>query len=231
MIDKAAPRAAATIVLLRPAEPGNFEVLLTRRPELMPFLGGMYCFPGGTVRPSDYADFILGRCRGMTPERARTIIGAHTAPRQALGFWVAALRELFEEVGVLLAVDAQGAPAAAADSAEKNRAVAGGVLQFEELLHREDLYFDLTCLRYFSHWQTPSQQPMRFDARFFLATLPRNQSPLERSSEVAEIVWLTPDEALRRQAAGELPMIFPTFASLRTLANFDTIDTVMRQFA
>jgi 8-oxo-dGTP pyrophosphatase MutT (NUDIX family) len=231
VIDKAAPRAAATVVLLRPAEPDSFEILLTRRPDRMLFLGGMYCFPGGTVRPSDCADAILERCRGVTPERARKVIGAHAAPRQALGFWVAALRELFEEVGVLLAIDAGGAPAGVAGLAEKHRALTGGALRFDDVLQRGNLYGDLGCLCYFSHWQTPSENPTRFDTRFFVTTLPRNQSPLENSSEVAEIVWLTADEALRRQAAGELPMIFPTFASLRTLANFETIESVMREFA
>ena len=107
--EKAKPRQAATVVLAaRCAEPKGFEVFLTRRPDGMPFLGGMYCFPGGAVTKEDSAPRMIERCRGRTADQARKIAGAQFSPRQALGFWIAAVRELFEEVGVLLAVDASG---------------------------------------------------------------------------------------------------------------------------
>ena len=106
MIQK--PRLAATVILLRAAEPRGFEVFLTRRPEGMAFLGGMYCFPGGTLRTEDFSDAMLSRCAGMTPDQAQKIIGAEFAPRQALGLWIAAIRELFEEAGILLAVNGAG---------------------------------------------------------------------------------------------------------------------------
>ena len=109
MNGQARPRQAATVILLRRIEPKGFEVFLTRRPEGMPFLGGMYCFPGGAVIREDYAPRMIERCRGLDAARVRATFGAQVSPRQARGFWIAAVRELFEETGVLLAVTASGA--------------------------------------------------------------------------------------------------------------------------
>jgi 8-oxo-dGTP pyrophosphatase MutT (NUDIX family) len=103
MSEASIPKEAATVILLRPAQPRGFEVLLTRRSATMAFLGGMYCFPGGTLRAEDCADAMLCRAQGLTPNQARDIVGAHFPPRKALGLWLAAIRELFEEVGILLA--------------------------------------------------------------------------------------------------------------------------------
>jgi 8-oxo-dGTP pyrophosphatase MutT (NUDIX family) len=228
--DKAKPRQAATVILLREAEPKGFEVFLTRHPEGMPFLGGMYCFPGGAVTTEDCAPRMLERCRGLAAEQARKIAGAHFSPRQALGFWVAAVRELFEEVGVLLTVNASGAPTLPGGISEKHCAVVNQSSSFLSVLEREDLYCDLSNLVYFSHWQTPAQNPLRFDTRFFIAALPQHQRPLATSEEVTHSIWLTPDLAMQRYRRGELPMIFPTFASLRTLADFETVASVMKEF-
>ena len=233
MSEKAKPRQAATVVLLRAAQPKGFEVFLTRRPDGMPFLGGMYCFPGGTVTKEDSAPRMIERCRGRRVEQARKIAGAQFSPRLALGLWVAAVRELFEEVGVLLAVDAYGKrvdKGNASRIAEWHRAVLDKSLSFVSLLESEKLYCDLAGLAYLAHWQTPAQTPLLFDARFFVAALPHDQTPLATSAEVAHSVWLTPELAMQRYARGELPMIFPTFTSLRTLADFDSLEAVMKEF-
>ncbi|HKY06683.1 MAG TPA: hypothetical protein VJQ55_00500, partial [Candidatus Binatia bacterium] len=85
-------------------------------------------------------------------------------------------------------------------------------------------------LAYLSHWQTPAETPLRFDTRFFLTVLPEGQRPLEMSEEVTHSLWLTPESAMQRYERGELPMIFPTYVSLRTLADFDRVDSVMKEF-
>ncbi len=103
-------------------------------------------------------------------------------------------------------------------------------LSFHSLLVKQELFCDLASLAYFSQWQTPSHVPMRFDTRFFLAALPDDQSPLPTSPEVAHSLWLTPDHALQLFTKNELPMIFPTFAALRTLADFDSLDRVWKEF-
>jgi 8-oxo-dGTP pyrophosphatase MutT (NUDIX family) len=228
--EKVKPRQAATVILLRETEPKGFEVFLTRRPDGMPFLGGMYCFPGGAVTQEDCAPRMIERCRGLAPEQARKIAGAQFSPRQALGFWVAAVRELFEEVGILLTVNSSGVAILPGEVCEKHRAIIDKSSSFVSLLQNEDLYCGLSSLAYFSHWQTPAQNPMRFDTRFFIAALPQYQTPLEISEEVTHSIWLTPDLAMQRYGRGELPMIFPTFTSLRTLADFETVQSLMKEF-
>jgi 8-oxo-dGTP pyrophosphatase MutT (NUDIX family) len=227
-------KRAATVILLRRAEAKGFEVLLTQRPETMLFLGGMYCYPGGAVRKEDSTARMIDRCFGLTPAQARKIINAQLSPGEAIGPWVGAVRELFEETGVLLAVEESGSPfildsARAARLAQKHAALLNKSLDFLSVLESEKLYCDLGSLVYFSHWETPAQA-IRFDTRFFLAALPDNQTPFFASEEVTHSVWLTPDGALKLFERGELPMIFPTFASLRTLADYETLESVLKDF-
>jgi 8-oxo-dGTP pyrophosphatase MutT (NUDIX family) len=223
---------AASIVLLRPAQPRGFEVFLRRRSDAMLFLGGTYCFPGGALRREDYSDAMLKRSAGLTAEQAQKIIGAEVAPRQALGLWIAALRELFEEVGILIAIN-EARERLIIESCARTRlakmqaALLANSLTFEYCLQTENLFCDLAALLHFSHWQTPPEESMRFDTHFFLAALPPNRLPLAASAEVAHGLWATPDQALQMFGKNELPVIFPTFASLRTLADFETLDSVL----
>jgi 8-oxo-dGTP pyrophosphatase MutT (NUDIX family) len=229
------PKQAATVILLRPAVPAGFEVFLTRRPDGMAFLGGMYCFPGGSVRREDCSEGMVRRCHGLTGNDARKIIGAHFAPQQALGLWIAAVRELFEEVGILLAVNEDEEQVTVKSNrklrlAEKHAALLGKSLNFQAILESEKLRCDAASLAYFSHWQTPLQFSIRFDTRFFIAALPKDQTPLSTSYEVAHSLWLTHDRELQLYNREELPMIFPTFASLRTLADFESLESVLSEF-
>jgi 8-oxo-dGTP pyrophosphatase MutT (NUDIX family) len=235
MTEPRKPKQAATVILLRGAEPRGFEVFLTRRPDDMPFLGGMYCYPGGTVRKEDTGARMIERCSGLTPKQAQTILGARFNPQEAIGLWIAAVREVFEEVGVLIAVDETGARLRMTEEracrlAEEHQAMLNKSLSFVELLETEKLRCDLASLGNFSYWQTPEQVSMRFDTRFFIAELPPGQAPLATSYEVAHSVWLTPDRAMQLFNRNELPMIFPTFAALRTLADFETLESVLREF-
>lgn len=235
MSDPSKPKSAATVVLLRQAASQGFEVFLTRRPDAMPFLGGMYCYPGGTVTQEDITPRMLDHCSGLTPKQAQKILGAHYRPLEAIGFWIASVREVFEEVGVLLAVEKSGAPLALGARrskrlAEHHAALLAKSISFCDLLESERLVCDLAHLAHFSYWQTPRQIRMRFATRFFIAQLPRGQIPLATSYEVAHSVWLTPDRAMQLFNRGELPMIFPTFAALRALADFDTMESVLREF-
>jgi len=229
------PKPAATVILLRKAETKGFEVFFTRRPDGMPFLGGMYCYPGGMVTKDDFTSRVIERSTGLTAKQAREILGAHYSPVEAMGFWIAGVREVFEEVGVLLAAERSGAPVnldanRSAQLAEKHAALLKKSLTFVELLESEQLSCDLGRLAHFSYWQTPSQVAMRFETRFFIAALPQGQTPLSTSYEVAHSLWLTPDRAMQLFSRGELPMIFPTFAALRTLADFETLESVLSEF-
>jgi 8-oxo-dGTP pyrophosphatase MutT (NUDIX family) len=234
MKEKHKPKLAASVILLRPTAGNGFQVLLTRRPDGMPFLGGMYCFPGGALREDDYSAAMLRLCHGLSPLAAQKIVGAQFSPSQALGLWIAGIRELFEETGVLLAVDHYGEPWAARPKgllAGRHEALLKRGLSFQSLLGSEGLLCDPSRLAYFSNWQTPEEISIRFDTHFFLAPLPEDQIPLSTSPEVAHSLWLTPDQALELFAEDKLPMMFPTFASLRTLADFESLDSVWKKYA
>lgn len=222
----ARPRNASTVVLVRPDDSDGFHVLLTRRPRQMRFMGGFYVFPGGSVHEEDYSGAVLKRCRGISPHDARTILGDGLDAQSALGHWVAVARELFEEVGVLLCVTESGRDVDMSQTTTQQRleqkriALVRGRLDFGTFLEAEKLYCDLSRLVYFYHRVTPAIYPIRFDTRFFLAPLPAGQAPLARSEEVAESVWLTPGEALRRSDRHDFPLIPPTSYVLETLAQF-----------
>ena len=234
MKEKQKAKLAATVILLRPVEANGFEVFLTRRPGEMAFLGGMYCFPGGALREEDCSAAMLRLCHGVSPLAARKIVGAQFSPPQALGLWIAGIRELFEEAGILFAVNHFGQPWAG----EPKKNLAGHrevlfkkALSFRSLLESTGLLCDASRLAYFSHWQTPEEISIRFDTYFFLAALPKNQTPLSNAPEVAHSLWLTPDRALELFAEDKLPMIFPTFASLRTLADFESMDSIWKEYS
>lgn len=229
------PKLAASIILLRCAATNGFEIFFTRRPDSMPVLGGMYCYPGGTLRKGDSSARLIERCAGLSAEQARKVVGAQFRPADALGLWIAGVRELFEEVGLLLAVEESGDPLVmtserSACLAAKRRALLEQSTDFSGVLKSAALRCDLSRLAYFSHWQTPAQVSARFDTYFFLALMPDDQTPLAASYEVAHSLWLTPDRALELFSRGELPMIFPTFACLRTLADFDSLDGLLKEY-
>ncbi|MGH7826834.1 MAG: NUDIX hydrolase [Candidatus Binatia bacterium] len=225
-----ASKHAATVILLRSEETGGFEVFLTRRPEGMAFLGGMYVFPGGNVRKEDCAAGVIQRCQGLSPTDARRILGAQLTPSLAIGHWIAGIRELYEEAGVLLARRGDGKPAANAPSQMEREALLAKSSSFEALLRASGLFCDLSRVVYFSRWETPPQFSIRFDTRFYLASLPDGEIPVINPREVEDALWLSPDLALDLFNRGELPMIFPTFASLRTLADFERMESVFREY-
>jgi 8-oxo-dGTP pyrophosphatase MutT (NUDIX family) len=230
------PRNASTVVLLRPDDSGGFEVLLTRRPEQMRFLGGFYVFPGGTVHRDDYSSRTLARCLELTGEQARAILGGHHEPEVALGHWVAVLRELFEEVGILLCATGSGEDIDLSDEVVKNRielkrqAMVNKQIDFGAFLESENLYCDLSRAVYFDHWVTPEIYSMRFDTRFYAASLPANQTPLARSEEVTHSLWIRPEEALARTHRRDFPILPPTTTVLNDLARFGSWERLRARF-
>jgi 8-oxo-dGTP pyrophosphatase MutT (NUDIX family) len=218
------PRFASTVVLVRPDAGGGFEILLTRRPRQMRFMGGFYVFPGGTVLDNDYSPKVLKRCRGLSANQARTILGNRHPPEVALGHWVAVVRELYEEVGILLCESESGDPIDLRVAERKTRlerkrqAMVKEELSFGEFLESEGLHSDLSRMIYFFHRVTPEFYPMRFDTRFYLATLPVHQVALQSSEEVTESLWISPAEALSRAYRDDFPILPPTTTVLADLA-------------
>ncbi|MGH7825363.1 MAG: NUDIX hydrolase [Candidatus Binatia bacterium] len=223
---------ASTVILVRAHENGGPEVLMTRRPQEMKTLGGFLVFPGGAVEKEDWSDAMMARCRGLLASEAQKLLGAQIPPEMALGHWVAAARELFEETGIYLFVNGTGSfpgPKQLGSTkrlAVKRKTLADGRLTFPQLLASEKLFCDLGRLGYLFHRVTPEKYPVRFDTRFYVAALPADQKPLAASEEVAESLWISPEAALERSERGQFPMMPPTIIALRTLADHGSWDNL-----
>jgi 8-oxo-dGTP pyrophosphatase MutT (NUDIX family) len=210
------------VILARPAA-SEFELFMVRRHTRARSFADAYVFPGGVVRADDFAE----QPGDLTPEAALARLAERGGDRPAdaplaLALHRAAARELFEEAGVLLAVDPAGRPVEVADAdapewVERRRAVQAGELTMAALLAADGLTATLGRLRYFSHWITPLGAERRFDTRFFVAEMPPDQRAAECGVETFDGVWLRPREALGRYAAGELPLVFPTRVHLQRL--------------
>ena len=223
MTDPVVPGKASTVILARPGGSGRFEVLMTRRSPHLKVLAGFLVFPGGAVEEDDWSGRMLARCRGLSPTEAQQILAAAMAPEQAMGHWVAAIRELFEETGIHFFVRQRGSLEPNLDGlrerlAQSREALWRRRLSLAELLESERLFCDVGRLTYLFHRITPNHHPVRFDTRFYVGSLPEGQTPLDSSEEVAESVWLTPQEALKLSESADLPMMPPTLIALRSLA-------------
>jgi 8-oxo-dGTP pyrophosphatase MutT (NUDIX family) len=206
------------------------EVFMLRRNLNSDFVGGAYVFPGGAVDDHDRHENLDGVCRGRSDAVASTQLGIDSG---GLAYWVAAIRECFEEAGVLLAYDPDGEvmrldePATKSRFVEHRRAVDTGERRLVEICEDEQLQLAVDHMYYFSHWVTPEGAPRRYDTRFFVAAAPEAQEPLHDDHEVIANVWIRPSDALARHRAGEFDLIFPTMRSLETLERFARADDVL----
>ncbi len=216
-------RNASTVMLLRDG-PDGIEVCLMQRNLDSDFVGGAYVFPGGAVDPDDADPLTEAVCSGLDDAQASRLLDL---PSGGLAFWVAALRESFEEAGILVARHADGTPLSLEDPATAARFAAHradvdtGRRRLAEVVHDEHLVLDVGALHYFSRWITPLGAHRRYDTRFFVAAAPEGQVALHDDRELIGTHWLTPTEAIRRHDAGELVLIFPTIRSLVALQRFD----------
>jgi len=213
-------RDASTLMLVRDADHG-LEVCMLRRNLRSDFVGGAYVFPGGGVDDHDRLPEVASVCRGLDDATASARVGVVEG---GLAFWVAALRESFEEAGVLLA-GPRGrrellrfdAPEIEARFADHRRRVDRGERRLVEICREEAVELAVDDLRYVSRWITPVGAPRRYDTRFFVARAPDHQVALHDDREVIANVWVRPGDALARHRAGEMEMIFPTLRSLEWL--------------
>jgi 8-oxo-dGTP pyrophosphatase MutT (NUDIX family) len=212
----ATPSPAATLVLLRDRPAGGVECLLMRRHVKSKFAAGDFVFPGGKIEADDNPEDALAWCRGLDAKAAATRLSLEAAPRTALGFWIGAIRETFEEAGLLLAVDADGRDVRpdTARFAEYRRACHRDNREFWAMLRAEGLQLTTDRLVYFAHWITPEEQPLRFDTRFFAAPAPVAQAPSGDDYEMTDLKWLTPREAVEAQGRGEISLRNPTVKNL-----------------
>jgi len=220
-----APRDAATVVLLRDGDRGP-EAYLLRRVTGMAFAAGMTVFPGGSVAPADaVADTPWS---GPPPSVWAERFG--TSEQLAGALVCAAVRETFEEAGVLLASpDGDGAFAdtSGADWEADRVALEARSLSLSDLLVRRGLLLRADLLRAWSHWITPEAEPRRFDTRFFAAALPRGQSTRHVGGEADRVHWTRPADAVAAFRRGELPMMPPTALTLEEMSPHPSVDDVL----
>jgi len=219
------PAPAATLVLIRDRPGGGIECLLMQRHQKSKFAAGAFVFPGGKIETDDNPEDAAAWCRGLDMATAAGRLNLESAPRTALGYWIGAIRETFEEAGLLLAVDAGGRDAAVAAEhlAEYRKACQSDNRAFWSLLRNEGLQLATDRLVYFAHWITPEDQPLRFDTRFFAAPAPAGQEATGDEYEMTDLRWLAPAEAVAASQRGEIMLRNPT---VKNLLRFDGARTV-----
>jgi 8-oxo-dGTP pyrophosphatase MutT (NUDIX family) len=226
------PKKAATVILLRNKKPGGFDVFLLRRHAKSSFMGGNYVYPGGRVDRDDGSPEICSLSKGMTFEEAQNILRETFSPEESFAHWVAAIRELFEEAGVLLAYDQKGNLFQLRNRDEREKLLIyrqllqEGKMTICEIAEKENLLFALDQLYYCAHWITPEAQSQRFDTRFFLARYPSGQEASHDQKETTAGIWITPEKALEENLKGDVILSPPTLKTLENLSRFKSIEDV-----
>ncbi|MET0449895.1 MAG: NUDIX hydrolase [Aeromicrobium sp.] len=218
------PRNAATIVVVRDGAEG-IEAYLMRRQTSMAFAAGMYVFPGGGVMASDIEHDVPW----FGPDAAHWGSLFSCAPDLARGLVVAAVRETFEETGILLAGpdgDTVVSDTSAADMQAARETLDAGELAFADFLRDHDLVLRADLLGAWAHWITPEFEPRRYDTRFFVAALPHGQRVGAMSRESDRAVWAPLSRVLASVESGEAAMMPPTIAACRGVSAF-TAETVV----
>lgn len=196
---------AATVLLLRNADQGPEVFMVTRHHQIQAFSGALV-FPGGKVDPQDDDPALAEHCRAP-------------ADQPPLAYWIAAVREAFEESGVLLARRSDGAPLNPQSLAAERERLCAGELDMPALCRRHRLQLTLDRLTPFARWITPTIRPQQFDTWFFVAPLPAGQNARHDGGENLDSMWIRPAEAIERARAGQLPLVFPTWMNLARLAH------------
>jgi 8-oxo-dGTP pyrophosphatase MutT (NUDIX family) len=190
----------------------------------------LHVFPGGKLDETDFAPELL---HGLDESTADAFLGVSAG---GLRYWVAAIRECFEECGVLLAYR-DGALLRWADEGEVMRfngyrqQLIDGEIAMLEVCRRERLRLAADRVRYFSHWITPDPVPRRFDTRFFIAAMPADQQTIAHPRETADDEWVRPQDALAARAEGRWQMISPTLTTLATIAGFTDVAGMLEAVA
>ena len=224
------PKEASTVIILRPTivrEHGPFEVLMVQRHPDSLFVPDCYVFPGGCIDDDDSSQELASFCRGLDRQMAFQILVDMPSEAMALGAWVAATRETFEETGILLSSDLPDIPTLA----RCRRQLLGGETSFLDILKRENLLLSVDRLYYFAHWITPEFLPYRYDVRFFVTLAPKDQEAMHDGIELTGHTWITPRRALDEYGQNRFNMVLPTIMTLRELDRFDSIEAVMQSMA
>ena len=224
-------RPAATVVVVR--DSGDVpEVLLLRRSRRSGFAAGAWVFPGGVVDDGDGDLALVERMDGPTPMQWAERLGLRD-PAEAVSFVTAAVREAFEETGIMLARLADDAtnPGGSESLEIARRALLAEVVDLRQIIVTRSLRISGGDLLYLAHWITPEPEPRRYDTRFFLARVGADAVCTPHEAEMTESVWLTARGAVHFFESGSLKMLPPTVHTLRRLADFGSVDEIFAALA
>lgn len=226
------PRAASTLVLMRDGAKGAPEVLMVERSAEANFAPSAYVFPGGQLETADSTPLAAQLSPGLSAAQAAKVLQGANTDAEALGYHVAAIRETFEESGILLAHPGAGGAPMSADALAKARTEMNqGGLAFLDALAAWHWVLSTERLVYFAHWVTPEAVPKRFDTRFFLAAAPAGMQAAHDAQEVVSTRWITAADALDAAAAKRIHMIEPTVKNLERLAAFGSTQAALDGFS
>lgn len=208
---------AATVILLKDSESGPKVLMQQRNPDAA-FVGGAWVFPGGKLDPHDQDMGWLDHC-DLSPEPANRLLNLE---QNAHAYWIAAIRELVEEAGILLA---EGADSTLAQSAQ--RYLQQQPSGFIDFCRQHRLALETHKLKYLERWITPPDNPKRYDTRFFLCPWPEGQEARQDDHEAINTGWVTPQQALANHESEEWLMVLPTIITLRQLSGYNTVESLL----
>lgn len=222
------PRPAATVILARNVSDG-IEVFMMERTTAVEFAKGMHVFPGGALDRTDHHPEIASLCVGLDDKAASETLGIEQG---GLAYWIAAIRECFEESGLLLGYRGndqllQLASHEADRLAALRLEMAQSKLSFIDILLKEQVKAATDRIAYYSHWVTQAGRPRRYDTRFFVAQAPEGQTALEDNHETVGQIWVRPDQAIDLHRSGALNLMFPTIKTLESLAPFKYVEELL----
>ena len=219
-------KPAATVILMREAKKGDFEIFMVKRSSRSPF-GSLYVFPGGKLDPEDSDNGLYPCCEGMDDAAASRQLGITD---NALSFWIACIRECFEEVGVLLANPDDSIMHDSEKLNKMRRKLNNKEITFKDICISESLRLRAKNIVPCAHWITPAIEPKRFDTRFFLAKVNAKQLASHDGFELTESFWIKPADALVKFKNGEMNMILPTIKNIEKLAEFSSSEEAFNYF-
>ena len=193
------------------------EIFMVRRHEQSSF-GAAHAFPGGVIDPEDSE--VRALCEGITSDEANARLGIKTG---GLDYYSGAVRELFEESGVLLA----DIPSLDENLATVRDSLNDGSMNWADFVNRNELSLHCGALQYVSHWVTPPGEPKRYSTRFFIAALPEGQSAMHCGGELTESCWATATDVLAAERRGDVKLIFPTIKTLESVARHKTLNDLL----
>lgn len=211
-------KPAATVILMREAEESGFEIFIVKRSSRSSF-GSLYVFPGGKLDPEDTERDLYACCEGMSDEEASARLGIEN---DGLSFWIACIRECFEETGVLLTNPSDSLIQEYEKLSSLRKQLNNKEISFKDICISESLRLRTNNIVPCAHWITPAIEPKRFDTRFFLAKVNAKQLASHDGFELTESFWIKPKDALVKLKEGKMNMILPTISNIEQLAEFSS---------